>query len=198
LTNSIESPGDEIHQKQEMGPMLRELSKDEMLHLRRINSNIKFCPSNPKVKNSKSWHRFEKYKQASTMEEYFALGGNVLDFKYDCARGFVVIEAGDDAFEGFVAPVSSERVCNKGKNARHTQEAEFDEKPRRKRMRGVSARPTGRQSFLGSISPQTASLIELCSPSFTDLRDRLMLVALCLCFNDVLFLFGLFSCFSFV
>ena len=36
----------------------------------------------------RSWERFECYKRAATVAEFFSLGGTTADLRYDHARGF--------------------------------------------------------------------------------------------------------------
>lgn len=151
--------------------MQSELTKDEVVFLKNTNANISFCDANPKTKNSKSWHRFEEYKPASTMKEYFALGGNVPDFKYDFSRKFVVIDEG--ALAGFVQPINStshSSVRNKQKQS--SQSAEFDEKPKRKRVRGASRPAVTTLPFTGTISHQPIQLVDLNRPNVDELQAR--------------------------
>ena len=53
------------------------------------NSSLKYQQLNPKKKDSKSWHRYEAYKKATTVDEYFRLQGTKGDLKYDFSRGFL-------------------------------------------------------------------------------------------------------------
>lgn len=146
--------------------MPRELTKDEVVFLKKSNAKLSFCDVNPKTKNSKSWHRFEGYKPASTMKEYFVLGGNILDFKYDFSRGFVVID--EDALTGFVQPANS----TSHSTSRQKQGAEFDEKPKRKRIRGASWHPVARPSFTGTMSPESIILADLNRPTTEEFQTR--------------------------
>ena len=52
------------------------------------NGSLKYNQENPKKKGSKSWHRYESYKRATTVDEYFRLQGTLGDLKYDFSRGF--------------------------------------------------------------------------------------------------------------
>ena len=52
------------------------------------NGSLKYNQENPKKKGSKSWHRYESYKKATTVDEYFRLQGTLGDLKYDFSRGF--------------------------------------------------------------------------------------------------------------
>ena len=52
---------------------------------------------------SKSYARYEKYKDASTYEEFLELGGRPADFKNDMQKGYIVevkVEADSDYGEG--------------------------------------------------------------------------------------------------
>ena len=44
---------------------------------------------NPKRYNSKSWHRYEAYKSARTVAEFFEKGGSPADLKHDVGRRYV-------------------------------------------------------------------------------------------------------------
>lgn len=62
--------------------------------------------SNPKKQGSKSYFRYEAYKEAKTVDEYFQLGGSKADLAFDFERGYVKVaaEAGlqaHEAGEGF-------------------------------------------------------------------------------------------------
>ena len=52
------------------------------------NGSLRYNQENPKKKGSKSWHRYESYKRATTVDEYFRLQGTLGDLKYDFSRGF--------------------------------------------------------------------------------------------------------------
>ena len=52
------------------------------------NGSLRYNQENPKKKGSKSWHRYESYKKATTVDEYFRLQGTLGDLKYDFSRGF--------------------------------------------------------------------------------------------------------------
>ena len=52
------------------------------------NGSLKYNQENPKKRGSKSWHRYESYKKATTVDEYFRLQGTLGDLKYDLSRGF--------------------------------------------------------------------------------------------------------------
>ena len=52
------------------------------------NGSLKYNQENPKKRGSKSWHRYESYKKATTVDEYFRLQGTLGDLKYDFSRGF--------------------------------------------------------------------------------------------------------------
>ena len=52
------------------------------------NGSLKYNQENPKKRGSKSWHRYESYKRATTVDEYFRLQGTLGDLKYDFSRGF--------------------------------------------------------------------------------------------------------------
>jgi len=56
-----------------------------------LDTPIEFLQDNPKMPTSMSFARYEKYKLAKTMGEYFALGGTRGDVKYDTARGYMRI-----------------------------------------------------------------------------------------------------------
>ena len=47
------------------------------------NGSLKYNQENPKKRGSKSWHRDESYKKATTVDEYFRLQGTLGDLKYD-------------------------------------------------------------------------------------------------------------------
>ena len=44
---------------------------------------------NPKRKGSKSAARYEIYKSATTLQDYYALGGTKADARHDLKRGFL-------------------------------------------------------------------------------------------------------------
>ena len=52
------------------------------------NGSLRYNQENPKKRGSKSWHRYESYKKATTVDEYFRLQGTLGDLKYDFSRGF--------------------------------------------------------------------------------------------------------------
>ena len=45
---------------------------------------------NPKVKDKPSYDRYDKYKKAKTVREYFELGGTKGDLRWDRRRNYVV------------------------------------------------------------------------------------------------------------
>ena len=53
------------------------------------NTQIKILQKNPK--RQKSALRYEQYKKAKTVGEYFSMGGSRADFRFDVARGFVTV-----------------------------------------------------------------------------------------------------------
>ena len=55
------------------------------------NTPIQFLQNNPKQPTSMSYARYEKYKVAKTIKEYFELGGTRADLKYDTSRGYMRI-----------------------------------------------------------------------------------------------------------
>ena len=56
-----------------------------------LDATVEFLQDNPKQPTSMSYARYEKYKAAKTIEEYFQLGGTRGDIKYDTARGYMRI-----------------------------------------------------------------------------------------------------------
>jgi hypothetical protein len=51
---------------------------------------LSFLQDNPKIRGSKSFVRYEKYKHASSLREMKSLGGSYADFTNDCEKGFCV------------------------------------------------------------------------------------------------------------
>ena len=52
-------------------------------------TKIKLMVENPKKVGSESHARYEKYKGAKTVEEFFALGGLPVDLRHDFQKGFL-------------------------------------------------------------------------------------------------------------
>ena len=50
--------------------------------------------TNPKRPGSQSHARYERYKEATTRDEYRALGGSAADFDFDLAHGYVTVHPG--------------------------------------------------------------------------------------------------------
>lgn len=80
--------------------------------VRQVGHNLKTMvviqQKNPKKHGSKSYYRYEAYKEAKTVDEYFQLGGSKADLAFDFERGYVKVEpeAGlqaHEAGEGFEA-----------------------------------------------------------------------------------------------
>ena len=53
------------------------------------STKIAFQSANPKQKESKAWHRFEKYKAATTVGEAIGLGAERSDLNNDLKKNFV-------------------------------------------------------------------------------------------------------------
>ena len=49
-------------------------------------------PLNPKLAGSKSFERYERYKPATTYDEFLRLGGSRADFVNDRERGYITAE----------------------------------------------------------------------------------------------------------
>lgn len=54
-----------------------------------LHTPITFVQENPKRCGSKSSERYEKYKVAKTLGEFFELGGSVADMRHDTKKGFL-------------------------------------------------------------------------------------------------------------
>ena len=52
-------------------------------------TRIAYQDENPKKKKSKSHARYETYKKAKTLEEFYSLGGKKADYHYDLKRGYL-------------------------------------------------------------------------------------------------------------
>eukprot|EP00933_Yihiella_yeosuensis_P013104 TRINITY_DN12296_c0_g1_i1.p1 TRINITY_DN12296_c0_g1~~TRINITY_DN12296_c0_g1_i1.p1 ORF type:complete len:421 (+),score=52.19 TRINITY_DN12296_c0_g1_i1:53-1315(+) len=50
---------------------------------------IRVQKENPKLQGSKGWQRYEKYKKATTVKEFFQLGGCPGDLQFDSLRGWI-------------------------------------------------------------------------------------------------------------
>ncbi|KAJ8610085.1 hypothetical protein CTAYLR_007078 [Chrysophaeum taylorii] len=55
------------------------------------NAVVEIEQSNPKREGSKSHVRYESYKRAKTVREYYELGGSKADLTHDMKRGFVTV-----------------------------------------------------------------------------------------------------------
>ena len=66
-----------------------------------LDTPVEFLQNNPKSSKSMSYTRYENYKHAKNMGEYFQLGGTRGDIKYDVAKGYMRIAvnaSGDETF----------------------------------------------------------------------------------------------------
>ena len=52
---------------------------------------LAFGQNNPKRAASKSHARYEKYKSATTLADFYARGGTPADIKHDEAHGYLVV-----------------------------------------------------------------------------------------------------------
>ena len=59
-----------------------------------VSDGIHIEQENPKRAGTASYERYERYKTASTLEEMLQLGGTRADYKYDMAKGFLVVLQG--------------------------------------------------------------------------------------------------------
>lgn len=71
--------------KQEVGPKVWNINGTNVTD----STVVEYVAENPKRKNSKAYERFEKYKKAKTIAEFFSLGGTRGDLRYDEHKGFV-------------------------------------------------------------------------------------------------------------
>lgn len=60
-----------------------------VLKLIQVNAAVEFVDSNPKRPGTKSHDLFNKYSQASTVNEILQHGGRKADVSFDLARGYV-------------------------------------------------------------------------------------------------------------
>ena len=65
--------------------------RDEIDAWRRKNPRVVVQETNPKSRDSKSWERYEVYKRARTVNDFFELGGKYCDFRHDYTRGFISV-----------------------------------------------------------------------------------------------------------
>ena len=59
-------------------------------------TKIVYQDENPKKKNSKSAARYDAYKKAKTLKEFYSLGGTKADLRNDLKKGYVKFESNDD------------------------------------------------------------------------------------------------------
>ena len=57
------------------------------------DTRIEYNQDNPKRAGSQSRARYERYKKAKTLDQFYTLGGTKADFKFDLQRAFVKIIA---------------------------------------------------------------------------------------------------------
>ena len=62
-------------------------------------TKIVYQDENPKKKNSKSAARYDTYKKAKTLEEFYSLGGTKADLRNDLRKGYLKFESDDDEKE---------------------------------------------------------------------------------------------------
>ena len=71
-------------------PIPKKISNTDIKSMIENNASITYRQDNPKREGSKSFHRYEKYKVAKTIKEFFDLGGSKADLSFDLARGFLL------------------------------------------------------------------------------------------------------------
>jgi len=162
----------------------RELTREEVGYLRHTSASITYLQHCPKALHTNSGIRYERYKGATTYESFLALGGTLADFKYDYARSYVTLDAGEAAaLEGFYewagsssSSDSSAKVPRPPKPAKPAATADgasatpLPEQPPRKRLRSVPpAKPlaSGAPPFAGHVSPLARPLLQLTGPQVT-------------------------------
>ena len=60
------------------------------------DSTVTFMvPGNPKKPGYDPYRRYESYKGAKTVSEYYARGGTRADLRYDALQGFIRIDGRD-------------------------------------------------------------------------------------------------------
>jgi hypothetical protein len=164
----------------------RELSREEVAYLRHKNRGIAYLQLCPKAASSNSGIRYEGYKSATSFEAFLAQGGTLADFKYDYARKYVTLNAGEtDALEGFrewvvnYAPVKAPRApkppkpataTNRGAGAEQegSSAVPLPEQPPRKRLRSVHSSKAlandAPPAFSGCVEPLAHPVLEFEGP----------------------------------
>jgi len=61
------------------------------VNLPSLDEAIVMVQDNPKRPSSLSFSRYEKYKAAQTLKEFYALGGRKKDARYDLGRGYMIV-----------------------------------------------------------------------------------------------------------
>ena len=163
----------------------RELSREEVAYLRHTNAGIAYLQLCPKAASSNSGIRYEGYKSATTFEAFLSQGGTLADFKYDYARKYVTLNAGETgAFDGFrdwvvnYAPIKAPKAPKASKPAAGSGGAcvvvegssaePLPEQPPRKRLRSVhpskALASVAPPAFSGGVEPLARPLLDFHCP----------------------------------
>ena len=123
-----------------------------------VSDGIHIEQENPKRAGTASYERYERYKTATTLEEMLQLGGTRADYKYDMAKGFLVVlqgSAGAVSRSGGGSAASSSSPSQGGASpaeAAPAESAPAARSLRRRRPSAAAATPSGSATASAHLS----------------------------------------------
>ena len=132
----------------------------------KLNAHIKVEQKNPKTKGSKSYLRYEKYKNASTASEYLSLGGKREDFRYDMSHGFITdVDEKKRMEKERKRRMEEKERRKKDEEKRRRNESEKKRKSgsgkRKKKQATLNARKRRKNSFLRTLNTEMTTIAML-------------------------------------